>query len=148
MSSPALATTAPPDWGAERARLLEQIARLEQRLAWFERQLFGEKSERRHLAPPPEQLALGAGLGGGEPAAAPAQAVAAHQRRRRARAESEEPALFFDPARVPVETIVVPNPETEGLAEDAYEVIGEKVTHRLAQPPCVRLVVAPIVCRL
>ncbi len=29
----------------------------------------------------------------------------------------------------------MPNPETEGLAPDQYEVIGEKVTHRLAQRP-------------
>jgi transposase len=137
MSSLALATTEPPEWAVERARLLEHIARLEQRLAWFERQLFGEKSERRHGEPPPEQLALGEGLGDAAPATAPTQTVAAHQRRRRVRGdgESEEPALFFDPARVPVEVISVPNPETEGLAEDAYEVIGEKVTHRLAQRP-------------
>ena len=40
----------------------------------------------------------------------------------------------FD-ARVPVEVIDVPNPAIEGLPQDAYEVIGEKVTHRLAQRP-------------
>jgi hypothetical protein len=31
--------------------------------------------------------------------------------------------------------IVVPNPEVADLAPDAYEVIGEKVTYRLAQRP-------------
>jgi len=129
--------TEPPDWAAERARLLEHIARLEQRLAWFERQLFGEKSERRHLAPPPEQMSLGEGLA---PAPGPAPAshtVAAHTRRLSAKdtPDTEEGRLFFDEARVPVEVISVPNPETEGLAEDAYEIIGEKVTHRLAQRP-------------
>jgi transposase len=145
MSSPALATAAlSPEWAAERtawagerARYEARIARLEQRIAWFERQLFGEKSERRHLEPPPEQLCLGEGLDGASSGPAPTQTVAAHQRRRRVRGdgEREEPALFFDPARVPVEVIAVPNPDTEGLAEDAYEVIGEKVTHRLAQRP-------------
>jgi transposase len=143
MSSPALATAAlSPEWAAERtawagerARYEERIARLEQRIAWFERQLFGEKSERRHLEPPPEQLSLGE-AGGAAPPAEPAQEVAAH-RRRRARAEGEtpEPALFFDPARVPVETIALPNPAIADLPPEAYTVIGEKVTHRLAQRP-------------
>jgi transposase len=36
---------------------------------------------------------------------------------------------------VPVETIAVPNPEIAGLAPAAYEIIGERVTHRLAQRP-------------
>ncbi len=49
--------------------------------------------------------------------------------------DTEEPALFFDPARVPVEVIAVPNPEIADLPAEAYEVIGEKVTHRLAQRP-------------
>jgi transposase len=36
---------------------------------------------------------------------------------------------------VPVEVIAVPNPEVAGLTTDDYEVIGEKVTYRLAQRP-------------
>jgi transposase len=36
---------------------------------------------------------------------------------------------------VPVEVITVPNSQVEGLTPDAYEVIGEKVSHRLAQRP-------------
>ena len=52
MASPAVAATnAPPDWAAERAELKERIAQLEQQVAWFQRQIFGEKSERRHLEP-------------------------------------------------------------------------------------------------
>jgi len=135
-------TAPPPEWAAERAGFLEHIAqleqhiqRLEQRIAWFERQLFGEKSERRHLDPPPEQMTLGEGLGSAAPAPQPTQPVAAHQRRRVTKAEGEEPALFFDPARVPVETIALPNPEIADLPPEAYTVIGEKVTHRLAQRP-------------
>jgi transposase len=135
--------TLPPEWAAERADLHRRIhqleehnRRLEQRIAWFERQLFGEKSERRHCAPPPEQLSLGAGLGDPAPAATPTQPVAAHQRRRTTKpVANDAETLFFDPARVPVEVIPVPNPEMQGLAEDAYVVIGEKVTHRLAQRP-------------
>ena len=40
-----------------------------------------------------------------------------------------------DEAKVPVEVIVVPNPESEGLAAQDFEVIGEKVSYRLAQRP-------------
>ena len=36
---------------------------------------------------------------------------------------------------MPVLTIEVPNPEAQGLAPEQYEVIGEKLSHRLAQRP-------------
>ena len=81
---PALATVAsPPEWVAERALLVARIAELERQVAWFQRQLFGEKSERRHIDPPPEQMALGEGLGDTAPATLPPQPVAAHQRQPR-----------------------------------------------------------------
>ena len=115
MASPAVAATnAPPDWAAERAELKERIAQLEQQVAWFQRQIFGEKSERRHLEPPPEQMSLGEGLApapGSEPAHC---TVAAHERRLRAKdaPDTEEGRLFFDEARVPVEVIAVPSPSS------------------------------------
>ena len=40
---------------------------------------------------------------------------------------------FLTPAKVPVEVIVVPNVDVAGLDPADYEVIGEKVSHRLAQ---------------
>jgi len=126
----------PPEWAAERAELLARIAQLEGQLAWFQRQIFGERSERRHVAPP-EQLCLGEGFANVEEAPAPTAPVSAHQRRaRRNKSEdSEEEPLFFDPERVPVEVIHVPNPEAEALDPEDYEVIGEKTSHRLAQRP-------------
>ncbi len=48
---------------------------------------------------------------------------------------ADESTLFFDEKKVPVEVIAVPNSDAEGLAPDQYEVIGEKVTYRLAQRP-------------
>ncbi len=132
----AIAATPPPEWVAERAQLQARIARLEHQLAWLQRQVFGEKSERRHLDPPPEQMSLGEGLAGPAPGPVSTQPVAAHTRGRVAKGgNGEEAPLFFDPAQVPVETIALPNPEAAGLPADAYEVIGEKVTHRLAQRP-------------
>ncbi len=136
MSTAASERITPADWAAERAELHQRIAALEHQLEWFKRQLFGETSERRHLEPPPEQMSLGEGIGAPAQDPAAKRTVDAHQRRvSTKRADDDgEPALFFD-ARVPVETIVVPNPEMDDAQADAYEVIGEKVTHRLAQRP-------------
>jgi transposase len=140
MSARALTSTEPPtapvpEWAGEIARLKAENAELRRQLEWFKRQLFGEKSERRHLEPPPEQMSLGEGLGAPQQDPGATRPVAAHQRRRRQPGAGEEPALFFDPARVPVETIALPNPEIADLPPEAYTVIGEKVTHRLAQRP-------------
>jgi transposase len=41
---------------------------------------------------------------------------------------------------VPVHEIALPNPEAASLAPEAYEVISEKVTYRLAQRPEVYVV--------
>jgi transposase len=81
-------------------------------------------------------MSLGEGLGAPAKDSAAKRTVDAHQRRVSSkRADDDgESALFFD-QRVPVETIPVPNPEMGGSEADAYEVIGEKVTHRLAQRP-------------
>jgi transposase len=136
VSTPTAAPATPADWAVERARYEARIEALEQQLAWFKRQLFGEKSERRQLEAPPAQMSLGEGLGA--PARDPAakRTVDAHQRRVSAKRTHDdgEAALFFD-ARVPVEVIQVPNPAIADLPADAYEIIGEKVTHRLAQRP-------------
>lgn len=138
MSVNALSTTdIPPDWAAERAQLKERIAQLEHQLAWFQRQLFGEKSERRHIEVPPEQMSLGEGLAA-PPGVEPARrTVGAYERRVGAKPaqDTEDARLFFDEQRVPVEVIEIPNPEAKELGADAFEVIGEKVTHRLAQRP-------------
>jgi transposase len=124
--------------GEENRHLQERLARVQHDLDWLKRQLFGEKSERRLLDVPPEQMSLGEGLERNEEAVPPEpQNIPAHTRRAPADKPVEgeaESALFFD-ASVPVQLIEVPNPETEGLAEDEYEVIGEKISHRLAQRP-------------
>jgi len=100
-----------------------EFAALKHQLEWFRRQLFGQKSEKRLVSPDPAQMHLG---------------ELRHTRRasRTDFAQSkDESALFFDETRVPVETITLANPETEGLTAEQFEVIGEKVSHRLAQRP-------------
>jgi len=121
--------------------LLSQNADLKRQVEWFKRQLFGRKAERRLREPDAQQLPL-AGLfpAGAEAAEAPpppTEPVKAYQRRLRHTSRDDLPdesGLRFDPA-VPLEVIELPSPELTGLTADDYEVIGEKVTYRLAQRP-------------
>jgi transposase len=127
---------------AEVMVLRREVAELKRQLDWFKRQLFGRKSERFAPLPDPQQMHLGQLLGEDLPASAeqPAagQRVPAHTRRR-ARSDMEcdggGACSFFDAAKVPVQTIVVANPEAQGLSPDQYDVIGEKTSLRLAQRP-------------
>ena len=116
------------------------IATLEHQLEWFKRQLFGKKSERFIPEPDLQQMHLGQVLGELPAAPEPPQAgttVPAHTRRKARGDFTDEgrDAPFFDESKVPVQIIEVPNPEAQGLQPEQYEVIGEKVSHRLAQRP-------------
>lgn len=136
------------------------IATLEHRIAWFERQLFGKKSERFAPEPDPQQMHLGELLG--ELAVPPQQpevastvpALTLVNTRRKSRsdfADETGQAPFFDEAVVPVQTIEVPNAEAQALQPEQYEVIGHKVSHRLAQRPgsfVVLKYVRPVIKRL
>jgi transposase len=125
----------------EQERLQARNAELQHQNDWFKRQLFGRKSERRMREPAPHQLPL-TGLWSAAPESAdhlppPTETVRAYQRRASftaLAAAPDEGGLRFD-ASVPVEVIVLPSPEVADLPPEAYEVIGEKVTHRLAQRP-------------
>jgi transposase len=121
--------------------LLVHNAELQRQVEWFKRQLFGRKSERRLREPDAQQLPLTGLLPRpSDPADAPpppTETVKAYQRRTRFASFAATPDtsdLRFDPS-VPVEVIPVPNPELEGLTADDYEIIGEKITYRLAQKP-------------
>ena len=119
--------------------LAATVQSLQAQLEWFQRQTFGTKSERLRVLENAQQLALGEVLAPpSQTAPAKERLVAAHTRR-----ESQKDAAvgeadsvpFFDEARVPVETIELPDPQTQGLSRDDYEVISQKVSYRLAQRP-------------
>uniref|UniRef100_A0ABX1PTI3 IS66 family transposase n=2 Tax=Aromatoleum TaxID=551759 RepID=A0ABX1PTI3_9RHOO len=115
-----------------------EVEAMKHQLDWFRRQLFGQKSEKRLVDAHPHQMNLGElPVPDSSPPPPPAQDIAAHTRRARTTdyAAGDESAPFFDEARVPVETIAVPNPDADGLTADQYEVIGEKTSFRLAQRP-------------
>jgi transposase len=121
--------------------LLIENADLRRQVEWFKRQLFGRKSERRLREPDSQQLPL-VGLTPAQSAPVeapppPTETVTTYQRRTRLSSLTDAPeegGLRFAPS-VPVQEIVLANPEVAALPPDAYEVIGEKVTYRLAQRP-------------
>ena len=116
----------------------QRILELEQQNEWFKRQLFGRKSERRIL---PEKVRRQLSLGERFEEEAPpplTETIKSYQRRRGRKQPMEgsvlEAGLRFDDS-VPVEEIRIPNPAIEGVDPSKYEIVSEKVTHRLAQKP-------------
>ena len=111
---------------------------LKHQIAFFQKQLFGQKSEKRH-EPDPHQLSLGDSLQG-ELQELQKREVAAHSRKQSSRDYGEESKVRFGP-EVPVEEIVLPAQGTEGLSEGKdYEVVSYKETERLAQRPAAYVV--------
>src|SRR5215470_10665141 len=82
------ATLRPPEILAllvQHRELQEQNAALKRQVEWFQRQLFGRKSERRLREPDPDQLSLGGMLttpvSGADEPPPPSGTVKAYQRR-------------------------------------------------------------------
>jgi hypothetical protein len=114
------------------------VQSLQHQLEWFKRQMFGTRSERMHVLEGSSQLALEGVLASADSAAPPKErTIPAHKRRvaKRDAVGDSESVPFFDEARVPMETIELPNPAAQGLAPEQFEVIGQKVSFRLAQRP-------------
>jgi len=117
-----------------------EIVNLRRQVAWFQRQIFGQKSERRLLLPDAIQGYLGQDFSAvpEQPLPGKKSRVAAHEREaqpKQPRDGGDEAVLFFDETKVPVKVITVANPEIAGMDPADYEVIGEKVSYRLAQRP-------------
>ena len=109
---------------------------LKERVAWFEKQLFGSKSEKRHVVPPEQESLLGSPTA--TPPEATDQQTITYQRGKAKKQRPEDCATdsglrFTD--EVPVEVIKVIPPELEGTDADHYEVIDTQVRHKLAQRP-------------
>jgi transposase len=115
----------------------EKIAALEHQIEWFRRQIFGQKSERFAPEADPSQMHLGETFPVPAVPVEERKKIAAHTRRtaRTDGAESGEDLKFFDESKVPVQTITLLHADLQGVPEDLYEIIGEKVTYRIAQRP-------------
>lgn len=121
----------------ENARLREENTALKNRLTWLEKQIFGQKSEKRLAEANPHQPSL---LGAAtEPAPAEGEKITVTYERDKAPKQRDDDCvndsgLRFGPD-VPVQVIEQTPPELAGPDADQYEVIGIKSTHRLAQQP-------------
>jgi IS66 Orf2 like protein len=120
--------------------LRDQTAEVQRQVEGCTRQRCGRKSARRLRAPDPQQVSLSGLLTAPGPAAdrppPPTEPVKAYHRRGRyaATALPEESGLRVD-ASGPVQEILRAKPAVADLPPDAYEVIGEQGTSRLAQRP-------------
>jgi len=114
----------------------EQIEALRHQLKWFERQIFGQKSERFIAESNPQQLYLGQ-LPIPEAPPEKRKSVPAHTRRVTTKdgADTAESLKFFDESRVPVRSIHLEHPDIVGKNPQQYEIIGEKISYRLIQNP-------------
>lgn len=113
----------------------DQLESLKRQIEWFKRQLFGAKSEKRLDVTLSAQADLLAALAVPVEAIPPAPVETITYARRKKQRDADtvtDSGLRFD-ASVPVETIARPDPAD--IPEDQRVVIGEKVTHRLAQRP-------------
>lgn len=121
---------------ADVASLNAHLTSLKQQLEWFKRQIFGSKSEKRLDFDPAVQGNLLAGLGVvAPPPKDPPSETITYQRRKKMRdAAVNDSGLRFDHS-VPVQTIQVSDPVIDAIPEALREVIGEKISYRLAQRP-------------
>ena len=122
----------------ENVLLKQQLAAFKHQIEWFQRQIFGQKSEKRFVDEFGQQMSLGEVIElpqTGTPPEAPTRIVAAHARQAKPTDAGSEAVPFFDESRVPVEIIELANPELDGLAPEQFVIIGTKETYRLAQRP-------------
>lgn len=131
------------------AQLEEQESKIERqkaRIEWFERYLFGVRSEKRLMSVPEEQLKLDFMLKEYPiPELEPeAPTVVTYKRRNNKKERMEdclsEKGLRFGP-NVPVKEVKLESPEKAGLKEDEYTVIGTKEFYRIGQKPASYVVI-------
>lgn len=116
--------------------LSADYAELKRQLDWFKRQLFGTKSEKQLDIDPAVQGNLLAAFGVAAaplPDTIPTETVSYIRKKGREGAVNETGLRFDD--SVPMHIIAVSDPAIEAIPESERELIGEKVTHRLAQRP-------------
>jgi len=124
---------------AENQALKASLKEVNRQLDWLKKQLFGEKSEKRVVLPDGiEQASLFDDQSAPESLKdqRPDQQISYTRKRGKKNRDDSvtDSGLRFDET-VPVERIEVACPQLHGEDAEQYEVIGEKVLHRLAQRP-------------
>ncbi len=112
-------------------QVLAENADLKARIAWFERQVFGQKRERFIAAAPPEQLVLD--FGGDQVEVAPEDAkqiIAAHERTKPDAEKNHKGRVLIADHLPRVEEVIEPEEDTSEMTR-----IGEDVTEILEITP-------------
>ena len=123
----------------ENSELREEVKHLKSRIQWFEKQLFGSKSEKRVLDNPQQQH-FDDVLGEPESNSTPPEdkVTVTYQRgtakKQRSADDVNDTGLRFTDD-VPVEVIEIVPAELQGADADDYEIIDTKITHKLGQCP-------------
>lgn len=120
----------------ENESLREEVLHLKHRVAWFENQMFGRKSEKRLIDNPQQGSLLGELTE--TPAIEEPKIEITYQRGTAKKQRGDEcvtdSGLRFSD-EVPVEVVRVDPPELQGMDADQYEIIDTKISHKLAQLP-------------
>ena len=121
---------------AQYAKMTQSFAGIKQRLAWFEKQLFGQKSEKRALELGMQLSLLGDMVPPLTKPEGETEQITYTRRKGKQRPDDcvNDSGLRFND-NVPVKVITLIPDELKGEEADQYEVIGVKSTFRLAQRP-------------
>jgi len=123
---------------SENARLNQENEALKRRVAWFEKQLFGQKSEKRQPIDNALQLGLLGDIKAPQTEPEGESTTVTYQRGKGKKVRPDDcvndSGLRFG-ENVPVKVITQTPDELTGDDADQYEVIGTKSTFRLAQRP-------------
>jgi len=116
--------------------LISEVKSLKEQLDWFQRQFFGQRSEREIPMPNDQQLLLDIVESfKGTPPEEEVETVPAHQRRKPKRHGKDSLTL---PDDLPVKTTIIDVPKEERKDPETGELsekIGEEVTRKLAHTP-------------
>lgn len=110
-------------------------AKLQRQVAWFQRQLFGKKSEQRIFDSPMQDTLSGLFPEEDKPVKADKTVtIAEHTRKKKQLAGTpDDSGLRFNENEVPVKEINIEAPELSGPNASQYEIIRYENTYRLAQ---------------
>jgi len=119
----------------ENAALRAELEELKHQLAWFKRQLFGRKSEKRLIESPAHSGLLFDTLPESQEQVPTEQINYTRRKGAKERGDAVTDSGLRFAEDVPVEVIHVNDPDIQSIPEEHREVIDEKVTRRLAQRP-------------
>jgi transposase len=117
----------------ESAAQQAEILYLKEQIAWFQRQIFGKKSER--IADADQEQLKFSGFESATPPKEETQTVPAHKRKKRTSTGNDAIQL---PDDLPMETTVIDIPEEEKICKETglpLKKIGEEISHKLAYRP-------------